>query len=399
MKYSRVFIDSIGYELPPVVVTSAELEDRLAPMYEALHFQRGQLEALTGIAERRWWEDGYTLTQGAVAAARKTLDRSNINPKDVEILIYAGVCREHFEPATACSVAAGLGISTDAHVFDISNACLGVLNGIIDIANRIELGQIKAGMVVSCESASEIIGLTIERMLEQKTMECFTDSLATLTGGSGAAAVLLTDGSFNKSDRRKLLGGVTKAAPEHHRLCRWGVTLKPAAIGELMFSPDKLRIAVEELMAPETIPNAVKELMTHEMLPTSVASVLPSERLPKVLTQIMTTDSVAVLKHGVELGVRTWGTFLNRMGWAIDQVDKVICHQVGSGHRDTILQQIGISPDKDFATYPYLGNIGTVSVPLTAAIAEQRGFLKPNDRVGFLGIGSGLNCLMLGWRW
>jgi len=150
MKYSRVFIDTIGYELPPVVVTSGELEDRLAPMYEALHFQRGQLEALTGIVERRWWEDGYTLTQGAVAAAKKTLDRSNVNAKDVEVLIYAGVCREHFEPATACSVAADLGISTDAHVFDLSNACLGVLNGIIDIANRIELGQIRAGMVVSC---------------------------------------------------------------------------------------------------------------------------------------------------------------------------------------------------------------------------------------------------------
>jgi len=36
---------------------------------------------------------------------------------------------------------------------------------------------------------------------------------------------------------------------------------------------------------------------------------------------------------------------------------------------------------------------------LTAAIAEQRQFLKPGDRVGFLGIGSGLNCMMLGWEW
>ena len=47
----------------------------------------------------------------------------------------------------------------------------------------------------------------------------------------------------------------------------------------------------------------------------------------------------------------------------------------------------------------YLGNIGTVSLPLTAAMAERRQFLNPGDRVGFLGIGSGLNCLMLGWQW
>ena len=54
---------------------------------------------------------------------------------------------------------------------------------------------------------------------------------------------------------------------------------------------------------------------------------------------------------------------------------------------------------KDFSTFPFLGNIGTVSLPLTAAVAEQRGFLSPGDRVGFLGIGSGLNCLMLGLQW
>ena len=32
-----------------------------------------------------------------------------------------------------------------AAVYDVSNACLGVLNGMVDIANRIELGQIRAG--------------------------------------------------------------------------------------------------------------------------------------------------------------------------------------------------------------------------------------------------------------
>jgi 3-oxoacyl-[acyl-carrier-protein] synthase-3 len=40
-----------------------------------------------------------------------------------------------------------------------------------------------------------------------------------------------------------------------------------------------------------------------------------------------------------------------------------------------------------------------VSLPLTAALAEEREFLRPGDRVGWLGIGSGLNCLMLGLEW
>src|SRR5215207_4671564 len=102
MSYHRVFIDAIGYELAPVVVTSAELEARLQPSYERLRMPMGQLEALTGIAERRWWEPGYPLSQGAIAATRKALAKAHVPSREIEVLIYAGVCREQFEPATAC---------------------------------------------------------------------------------------------------------------------------------------------------------------------------------------------------------------------------------------------------------------------------------------------------------
>jgi 3-oxoacyl-[acyl-carrier-protein] synthase-3 len=393
MRYNRVYLESLGYELPPVVVSSAELENRLAPVYDRLRIAPGQLEALTGIAERRWWEAGFSVSGGAASAAKKALDRSGVRPQDVEVLIYAGVCRENFEPATACAVASAVGVSPDAQVYDISNACLGVLN------DRIELGQIRAGLVVSCESAREINDIVIHQMLADPTMEMFTRSLATLTGGSGAAAVLLTDGSFGKATSHRLLGAVTKAAPEHHGLCRWGITWSPIELGKLLFSPERLMALIEHVMAPETIPSALKKLMTHERIPSAVANLMPSEKLPAALTQVMATDSVAVLKHGVELGVRTWGAFLGKLGWGRDQIDKVICHQVGAGHRDTILKELGIPKEKDFSTYEYLGNMGTVSLPLTAALADHRHFLKERDRVVFLGLGCGLICLLLGWGW
>ena len=348
MRYSRVQIDAIGYELPPVVVTSLELEARLKPVYDALHLHEGQLESLTGIVERRWWEPGYLLSAGAVAAARHALAHAGIAAADLDVLIYAGVCRELFEPATACRVAAALDVGPDTAVYDMSNACLGVLNGMVDVANRIELGQVRAGLVVSCESAREINDVTIKRMLEAPTMDSYKFSLATLTGGSGAIAVLLTDGSFSGEKRRRLLGGVSKTAPQFHELCRWGMQ----RLGSL-----------------------------------------------PVFTQFASTDSAAVLKNGVELGARTWAAFLRELQWGADRVDKVICHQVGSGHRDTILATLGIDEAKEFFTYPYLGNIGTVSLPITAALADDREFLRPGDRVAFLGIGSGLNCLMLGLEW
>ncbi len=59
MKYTRVHIESVGYELAPIVVTSTELEHRISPVYKALHIAPGQLEALTGIRERRWWKPGH----------------------------------------------------------------------------------------------------------------------------------------------------------------------------------------------------------------------------------------------------------------------------------------------------------------------------------------------------
>jgi len=357
MKYSRVQIDSIGYELPSVVVTSAELEARLRPVYQALRMPEGQLEALTGISERRWWEPGFPVSQGAIAAARKALDVSRVRPSDIGVVIYAAVCREQFEPATACRVAAALGISNEAAIYDLSNACLGVLNGMVDIANRIELGQVRAGLVVSCETAREINDTIIEDLLQCSSIEVFKTSLATLTGGSGAVAVLVTDGSFSHEPRRRLIGGTNLAAPQHHGLCQWGLTTA-AAIGDAL-----------------------------------------GERVLRTARQFMSTDSVGVLRFGVDLGTRTWKAFLSRLGWAAETIDKVICHQVGSAHRNKILETLGISADKEFSTYPFLGNIGTVSLPLTAAIAEEREFLLPGDRVSFLGIGSGLNCLMLGVEW
>ncbi len=359
MKYERVHIDCFGYELAPCVVTTEELEERLAPAYRALRVQPGQLQHITGIAERRYWEPGYPVSRGASQAASKALAASAVPASAIEMLVYGAVCREYFEPATACHVASNLAragheISARAHVYDVSNACLGVLNGMLDIANRIELGQIRAGMVVSCETARDIVDATISRLLQTPDMELFKQSIATLTGGSAAVAVVLSDGSFGGQGRRRLRGGVVEAAPEHHALCRWGIEPRPES---------------------------------------------PQENPDFRYRQFATTDSSAVLEHGVRLGQRTWGAFLRELGWGAQDVDKTICHQVGSGHREVMLRTIGIPERKDFVSYEFLGNTGTTALPLAAALAEERGFVAPGDRVGLLGIGSGLNCMMMGVEW
>ena len=346
MLYSKVYIDAFGYELPPNVITSDDLERRLEPVYEALHFQRGQLEAITGIRERRFWDPSYQMHVGAIKAAQKALEASSISPQDVGLLIYGGVCRDNLEPATACAVANGLGLGADVMIYDVSNACLGVLNGMVQVANAIELGQVRAGIVVSCESARQIIDLTIDRLLATKDMEVFKKTVATLTGGSGAVAVILTDRSLADAGHR-ILGGAAKSAAEFHRLCIWG----------------------------------------------------PDTGIPASGLHRMETDSVGVLQNGVVLGIDTFNALRQELAWPHDKPDKIICHQVGATHQRHILDAIGVDPSKDFTTFKFLGNIGTVSLPITAAIADEREFLLPADIVGFLGIGSGLNCLMLGIEW
>ena len=346
MRYLNVSIDTLGYELAPNVVRTAELEKRLQPLYEDLHLQKGQLEALTGIRERRYWDPGVSMADAAIMAGRKALAKASVAAQEIEMLVYAGVCRDHLEPATACKVAHHLDIAPSATMFDLSNACLGVLNGMLQVANAIALGQIRAGLVVSAESARQIVESTIERMLAHRDMETFKESIATLTGGSGAVAVLLTHADLSPQGHR-LLGGVVRSAPNHYELCTWG----------------------------------------------------PDSGIPATMPLVMRTDSVSVLNHGVVLGIETFADFKQQLNLDLHEPDKIICHQVGAAHQKTILESLGISAHKDFATYPYLGNIGTVSLPITAAIAAERDFLSPGDLVGWFGIGSGLNCMMLGVKW
>lgn len=377
MKFRRTALAALGYELAPNVVSSAALETKLAPLYRSLRLQPGQIEALTGIRERRFWDPGFPLHEGALRACRRALEEAGMDANELGALIYSGVCREGFEPATACAVAAGLGIESHAMVLDLSNACLGALNACLMIGNMIELGQIKAGLVVSCESAREITEATIDRMLEKGTMECLRLSLATMTGGSGAVAMLLVDAESKAGGgRHRLAGGVIRSAPEHHRLCYWGPERTNGQNGHANGNGAKANGNGNGQKA-----NGNGNGHAHP---------------PAV---VMETDAAEVLKNGVQLGHQTWKDLLGALQWRADEVTKVICHQVGGGHRSAMLAALGLTEDKDYATYEYLGNSGTVALPLTAAMAAEQGFLTAGDRVAFLGIGSGLNCLMLGWEW
>lgn len=344
MRYQNVYINKITYDIPEERVSTAFLEEQLHETYEFLGLLPGQVESLTGIRERRFWPINSSISMCATLAAKKIFNDGTYDSKQIQMLVFAGVCRDHFEPATACAIASSLGISDSAEIFDLSNACLGVLNAIIHVANAIELGQIQFGLVVTAESSRDIIDTMIGVMKNEKNMASFISSLATLTGGSGAAAILLSNQKTD--DSHKLLGGVIRQDTRWHEMCRWGIS---------------------------------------------------SKGKNKYVT--MYTDSTNLLKHGIALAKLTYEDFLGELSWNDSPPDKFICHQIGLANQQAIHKALNIHPEQDYSSFEMLGNMGSAALPVTAALATQNNFLTKNDRVGFLGIGSGLNCLMLGIEW
>src|SRR5271170_588966 len=142
MRYENVCIESFGYTLPEEIVTSAELEAALAPLYKRLRLPEGRLELMTGIRERRFWPPGTLPSGPSMASAQLAIDAAQIDKSQIGALVHASVCRDYLEPATASTVHHTLELPNDCLIYDVSNACLGVLNGMVQVANMIELGQI-----------------------------------------------------------------------------------------------------------------------------------------------------------------------------------------------------------------------------------------------------------------
>jgi len=345
MRYQHVCVEAFGYGLPPHVVTSAEIEDRLAPVYQKFHLPAGRLELMTGIRERRFWDRGVLPGTISAETAAATLAASGIDRRYVGFLAHGSVCRDQLEPATASGVHHALDLPQSAIVFDVSNACLGLLNSMIMLANMIELGQVRAGVIVGTEMGRDLVEGTIDSLLASPnlTKQDVKLAFASLTIGSGSAAIVLCDRKLSKTGRR-LVGACFQADTSSHELCAGGV-----------------------------------ESQTH------------GDDRPR-----MQTDSEALLHAGINLAERTWAETKRELVWTNESVSKAFTHQVGRAHRRLLYERLGLDPAIDFATVEFLGNTGAAALPLTAALGIERGHVQPGDRVALLGIGSGLNALMLG---
>lgn len=340
MRFRNVFLESIVAALPPVVLTSAALEERLRPLYDRLKLPFGRLELMTGIKERRLWEPGTLPSEASARAVRAVLGKTAVPLAAMGVLVHGAVSRDMLEPATAAFVHRSSGLPAEMQVLDVSNACLGFLNACTLVGGLIESGQIRAGIVTCGENGGPLIEETIRRLcegdLDRQQIKPF---FANLTIGSAAVAAVLCHRDLAPEGAPRLVGGVARAATEHSALCQ----------------------------GDHTRGNALA----------------------------MQTDSEQLLLAGVETARATWIDLGRELGLAEKDFDRFVCHQVGVMHRRRLYETLGLDPAKDFSTFEQFGNTGSAALPLTLVRAREAGFIAAGHRVGLLGIGSGINCVML----
>jgi 3-oxoacyl-[acyl-carrier-protein] synthase-3 len=225
MLFENVRIEAMGYEIGPEIVTSADLEERFSDTLARLNIQPGILETISGIRERRFWQLGTKPSEIATLAAQKAIDAAGINPDDIGILINTSVMKDYIEPSVASLVHGNLRLSPHCMYYDVGNACLGFVNGIINASLMIEARLIKYGLVVAGEAGRELIESTVHH-LQQSTVgrQGFMENLATLTLGEGSVAMILSHKDVAKTNHQ-VRGAVNMAASEHNRLCVASSTL------------------------------------------------------------------------------------------------------------------------------------------------------------------------------
>lgn len=306
-RFDNVSLLSVASVLPSRVTTSDDIEERLAPSLKRLKLRSGLLKRVAGVLERRNWSATESVDAATIAAGTQALAQAGVQASDIGLLINTSVTRTNLEPSVAVALHHGLDLPSSAVNFDIANACLGFINGMSLAATMIDSGQIRYALVVAGEDADEIQINTIDRLLgADSDREGFMSEFASLTLGSGSAAAVLGR-SDEHPEGHRILGGVTRAATEFHRLC--------------------------------------------------VGSV-----------DGMFTDAKALLKGGLDLVVSAWKDAAPEWDWK--SMNRYITHQVSSIHTDAIVKAVDLDRSLVPTTYPRYGNIGPASVPITL-VEEQ----------------------------
>ena len=167
-------ISAVGKYLPDYILTNKELET-------LVETNDDWITSRTGIKERRILKEPNQGTSFmAIRAAKDLLQKSNVDPKEIDMVIVATATPDLPVASTAVFTATEIG-ATNAFAYDLQAACSSFLYGMSTAASYIESGRYKKVLLIGADKMSSIID--------------YSDRATCIIFGDGAGAVLFEPNS------------------------------------------------------------------------------------------------------------------------------------------------------------------------------------------------------------
>ena len=170
MEKLNAVITGVGGYVPDYVLTNDELS-RMVDTTDEWIMTR------IGVKERRILsEEGLGTSYMARKAAKQLLQKTGVNPDEIDAVIVCTTTPDYHFPSTASILCDKLGLK-NAYAFDLQAACCGFLFGMEVATSLVVSGRHKKVILVGADKMSSMVDYT-----ERATCPIF---------GDGAAAVLL----------------------------------------------------------------------------------------------------------------------------------------------------------------------------------------------------------------
>src|SRR5512136_889044 len=280
----------------------------------------------TGIRERRIaGPKESTFTMG-YAAAREALEKADILPTEIGLIICSTATPEHAFPSTASLIQDALG-ANKAGAFDLSAGCAGFVYALSLGAQVIQGGGHQVVVVIGSETLSRITN--------------WKDRSTCILFGDGAGAVVL-----QASEQR---GGVLST-----------LVRSDGSGGDLLIIP-----------------------AGGSKLPTSAETVLRNQHTIQL-------DGGEVFRFAARVVDRATREVVEQAGLALDDIELFIPHQANLRIIRAGGRALGVDESRIFVNLEKYGNTSSASIPLALCEAVECGRIRPGDHVVLVGFGAGL---------
>ncbi len=320
----RSRILGIGMAVPKRIVTNNDLAAKMETSHE-------WIVERTGIEQRHWVEEGETGCTLATAASIEAMQRAKVDPKDIDLIIYATLSPDYFFPGTGVFVQRALGMK-EIPCLDIRQQCTGFIYGLSIADAYVRTGMFKNILLIGSEVHST--GLDVSTAGRD----------ITVLFGDGAGAVVI--GRAVNEEQMILSTHIHADGSEAESL--W--TEYPASARHPRIS--------EAAMAERghfPVMNG-KKVFKHAVT-----------RMPQAIMEGMIANNITLA-----------------------DVDMVIPHQANLRINQMVAQMIGLPAEKTHNTIMKWGNTTAASIPMCMYDALELGKIKPGNLVCLVAFGAGL---------